>query len=116
MVINYQAECRKEQEELEAKRQAEIRAREKQQEAHAAKGHKIDPTPREALVPEVSPIKTKQAVKFRTTWKYEITDESKVPRGYLQVDTTKIYRDVTRRDNPVRDIPGVRIYSVDTPC
>lgn len=115
MVTGYQTVLREEQAEAERKRQVEIDKRIAQQAAHEAKGHKIDPTPRESLVPEVAPIKTKMAVKMRTIWRYEITDETKVPKDYLMVDTTKIQRSITRKDNPVRDIPGVKIYSEDIP-
>lgn len=94
----------------EEARQAEIRKREKLQEAHAEKGHVIDETPRAELVPEVAPIKTVSALKTRTTWKYEILDESIIPREWLCVDTTKIQKAVTQRENPVREIPGVKIY------
>lgn len=115
MVSAYQTRLREEQAETERKRQAEIARRQKIQEAHKAQGHEIDETPREALVPELAPIKTQMAVKMRTIWRYEITDERIVPKHYLMVDTTKIQRSITRKDNPVRDIPGVRIYSEDIP-
>jgi len=110
----YQRKCREEERKAEEKRQAEIRRREEIQKAHEKKGHIIDETPRAELVPEVAPIKTVSALKTRTTWKYEILDETKIPREWLCADTTKIYRAVTRRDDPVRNIPGVRIYSEES--
>jgi len=106
----YQRKCREEERKAEEARQAEIRRREAIQKAHAEKEHVIDETPRAELVPEVAPIKTVSALKTRTTWKYEILDESQIPREWLCVDTAKIQKAVTRRDNPIREIPGVRIY------
>lgn len=106
----YQRKCREEERKAEEERQAKIREREAKQEAHRVKGHIIDETPRAELVPEVAPIETVSALKTHWTWKYEILEESKIPREWLCVDTTKIQRAVTRRENPVRDIAGVRIY------
>ncbi len=116
LLSGYQAKLREEQAVAEAKRQAEIKAREAQQAAHAAKGHNIDPTPREALVPEIVPIKTKMAAKMRTIWRYELLNAVEVPRFYLCVDTVKIQKAITRKERPERNIPGVRIYSEDIPC
>ena len=116
LLTGYQAKLREEQAEEERKRQAEIAKREKIQEAHKAQGHQIDETPREALVPEVVPMKTKMAAKMRTLWRYEILNAAEVPREYLCVDTVKIQKSITRKENPMREIPGVRIYSIDIPC
>lgn len=107
----YHRKVSEERRKAEEERQAEIRKREKLQEAHAEKGHVIDETPRAELVPEVAPIKTVSALKTRKTWKYEILDEAQIPREWLCVDTSKIQKAITRRvPEPVRDIPGVRIY------
>lgn len=106
----YQRKVREAERKAEEERQAEIRRREAIQKDHEEKGHVIDETPRAELVPEVAPIETVSALKTNWTWKYEILDESQIPREWLCVDTTKIQRAVTRRENPVRDIPGVRIY------
>lgn len=116
LLKGYQIQLREEQAEEERKRQAEIAKREKIQEAHKAQGHQIDETPREALVPEVAPIKTKMAAKMRTIWRYEVLNSAEVPRQWLCVDTVKIQKAVTRKDKPVREIPGVRIFSEDIPC
>ena len=110
----YQRKCREEERKADEARQAEIRRREALQKSHEDKGHVIDETPRAELVPEVAPIKTVSALKTRTTWKYEILNEQKIPREWLCVDTIKIQRAVTRRDDPVRDIPGVRIYDEES--
>lgn len=106
----YLRKCREEERKAEETRQAEIRRREAIQKDHEEKGHVIDETPRAELVPEVAPVETVSALKTHWTWKYEILDESQIPCEWLCVDTTKIQRAVTRRDDPVRDIPGVRIY------
>lgn len=106
----FQRKCREEERKAEEARQAEIRRREAIQKDHEEKGHVIDETPRAELVPEVAPIETASALKTRTTWKYGIIDEQKIPREWLCVDTSKIQRAITRRDNPIRDIPGVKIY------
>ena len=116
LLSDYQAILREEHAAAERKRQAEIKAREAQQAAHAAKGHTIDPIPREALVPEIVPMKTKMAAKMRTIWRYELLDAAEVPNEYLCVDTVKIQKSITRKENPTREIPGVRIYSIDIPC
>lgn len=112
----YSAQLLKEHAEAEAIRQVEIAKREKIQEAHKAQGHTIDETPREALVPEIVPIKTKMAAKMRTIWRYEILNAAEVSRQFLCVDTVAIHKAVTRRENPMREIPGVKIYSEDIPC
>ncbi len=109
LLASYHTMLRKQQEEEEAKRQAEIAKREKMQAAHAAKGHNIDETPREALVPEVAPIKTKTAARMRDNWVWEIVDETQVPREYLCIDSAKITRAVKRKEDPIRQIPGIKI-------
>jgi hypothetical protein len=43
----------------------------------------------------------------RMVWRFEVTDEFLVPRGYLVVDEPTIRRAINRG---VRDIPGVRIF------
>lgn len=106
----YLRKCREEERKAEEERQAEITRREAIQAAHKEKDHIIDETPRSELVPEVAPIETVSALKSHWTWKYSIFDESKIPREWLCVDTTKIQRAVTRRDDPVREIPGVEIW------
>ena len=45
----------------------------------------------------------------RKVWKWEIVDESKIPREYLVVDTKKIGAAVRSNSGNV-DIPGVRTY------
>ena len=47
---------------------------------------------------------------LRTSWKFEITDAALIPREYLTHDLVKIGEAVRRAKDPVRDIPGVRIF------
>lgn len=51
-----------------------------------------------------------KAASLRTLWKFEITDPALVPREWLTVDESKIGQAVRRSANPVREIPGVRIW------
>lgn len=46
----------------------------------------------------------------RKTWHYEITDFDQIPPEWLVVDDRKVREAIRRADNPVRDIPGLRIY------
>jgi hypothetical protein len=49
-------------------------------------------------------------VAFRETWDFEIVDESRVPREYLQVDRVKLGQ-VVRAMKGRTSIPGVRVFS-----
>jgi hypothetical protein len=49
----------------------------------------------------------------RDVWKYEIVDESKLPREFLMPDTSKIGKFV-QKDKGLTPIPGLRIYSEKT--
>jgi hypothetical protein len=61
-----------------------------------------------ATVPKV------EGVSMATTWKFEITDSSLIPREYLTVDETKI-RKVVQALKEQSSIPGVRVYSTQEP-
>lgn len=50
---------------------------------------------------------------LRTTWTFEVTDVTKVPADFLQVNATLVNA-VIRGQSGRRDIPGLRIYSVQT--
>lgn len=70
------------------------------------------------VLPTVAaPEKTIATTAARTTfikrWAYQVMDETLVPREYLAVDEVKIGKAVRRADQPVRNIPGVRIYEED---
>jgi len=96
-----QARIREEQE----KARKEEERRRKIQEAHAAKGHKVS----EDITPVAKPIpfSMNDTTKTRLQWTYDIEDELKIPRQFLQVNGPAITKAV--RDG-VRDIPGVKIY------
>lgn len=53
-------------------------------------------------------IESARVKNMRTTWVFEVTDESAVPRQYLSVDETAIRKAVA---SGVREIPGVNIYA-----
>lgn len=50
---------------------------------------------------------------LKTTWEFEITDITKVPAEYLQVNSAMVKAAIRGKDGK-RDIPGLRIYSVKT--
>lgn len=110
----YVQKCRELERKAEEERQAEIKRREAIQKAHEEKGHKVDETPRESLIPEVQTAKTMTLTKTLDYWTYEVIDESQVPREYLTVDTVKINQVIKRKDKPVREIPGLKIYKQTT--
>lgn len=91
-----------------AKRDAEIARREAIQQSHQEKGHKVDPVPREMLVPEVAPAKSQSAAPGRTVWTWDLVDEAQVPREFLQIDRGAVTAAVR---SGVREIPGIKIYS-----
>jgi len=51
---------------------------------------------------------------FRTNWKFEILDERKLPREFLKADEAAIRAHVSENKDKAK-IPGVRIYSEETP-
>jgi len=61
----------------------------------------------EAEASQTNEFKDTKTKGMRSTWKGEVTDESKVPREYLVVDQTLINKAVK---DGVRNIPGVRIF------
>ena len=68
----------------------------------------------EEVIPEpviVEPAAPKvEGVSYRTTWKFRITDEKKIPREYLAVDEKKIGQ-VVRALKDQAKIPGVEAYA-----
>jgi len=104
---------RQEQVRIDAEREKAVKEedrRRKIQEAHAAKGHNI----KEEITPVAKPVpfSVKDNTKIRLTWTYDIEDETKVPREYLEVNRPSITAAVR---SGVRDIPGVKIYQKETP-
>lgn len=54
-----------------------------------------------------------EGVSFRETWRFEIVDETKIPREYLTADEKKI-GGVVRALKGAANIPGVRVYAEKT--
>lgn len=64
-----------------------------------------------AVAPVVLPAPPKMAGESaRTNWRYEIVDESLVPREYLMVDEKKLGA-YARAMKTVASVPGVRFYA-----
>lgn len=106
-------EWRKQVEEVARKKQAELQrraeqARARQEEKAAAKG---EPPPPPAPVPTIEVPKTAGGVTTVKTWTFEITDITKVPRTYLDLNETLVRKHIRAG---VREIPGLRIYQQDT--
>lgn len=104
---------RKEQARIDAEREKaakEEERRRKIQEAHAAKGHNT----KEEITPVTKPVpfSMNDTTKTRLTWTYDIEDESKVPREYMEVNRPSITAAVR---SGVRQIEGVKIYQKETP-
>ena len=54
-----------------------------------------------------------EGISYRDVWKFNIEDESLIPRGYLIPDLVKIGAAV-RYSQGVCNIPGIRVYSEKT--
>ena len=103
------AEQRRIAEEQEKAWKEEERRR-KIQEAHAAKGHKVNETI--TPVEKPMPFSVQDTTRTRTQWTYDIVDESQIPREYLIIDKTGI---MTAVRSGARNIPGVKIYQKEVP-
>lgn len=71
------------------------------------------------IVTIVAKVETKEPEKisglsFREDWKFEIEDESLIPREYLMVDEIKI-RKLVKALQKSTNIPGIRVYADKTP-
>jgi len=104
---------RQEQARIDAEREKaakEEERRRKIQESHAAKGHNV----KEEITPVAKPVpfSINDTTKTRLTWTYDIEDETKVPREYLEVNRPSITAAVR---SGIRQIEGVRIYQKETP-
>jgi hypothetical protein len=67
-----------------------------------------------AKIEPLPPAPKAAGLSFRDDWKFEITDEAKIPRPYLMADEVKIGKAV--RDYKENcSIPGVRAFMVKTP-
>jgi hypothetical protein len=136
-INNFEAKKRQEEEEAQRKYQAELAAAERKREeeevkrqadadAAAAEAAKRDepppppppPPPLPAPVPPPPPpVRTGSvrhtsggSVSGRIEWKHEVTDPAAVPDKYKPIDEVQIGKDVRAG---AREIPGVRIYSVN---
>lgn len=74
---------------------------------------RVQAEPRPIIIKE-TPTAKETGVSFREDWKFEITDESAIPRAYLVPDQVKIGK-VVRAMKQATNIPGVRAYSVKVP-
>jgi len=45
-----------------------------------------------------------------SVWKFEVLDLSAVPREWLVLDDSRVALSIRRKDSPIREIPGLRIY------
>lgn len=71
------------------------------------------PLPVEAPIEAEKKVKSEEStLSYKTTWKFEIEDSSKVPAEYMIPDEVKIGK-VVRAG--IREILGVRIYSIKEP-
>lgn len=60
-----------------------------------------------------SPVPRQEGIAKRKNWRYEVIDESKVPREYMIPSDVKIGA-VVRSQKGLTKIPGVRVWSEDT--
>lgn len=66
-------------------------------------------TPHQQLEAQRSRTDYGQTTTLITTWDYEVLDINKVPREYLMVDNSKVNAAIRRKNDPVREIPGIAI-------
>lgn len=83
----------------------------KRQEALDKKAEKKGIEAPTLVVPQVAPPPKVTGLSTRKVWKFQVTDEPKVPREFLTVDEAKIRQAVTVG---TREIAGVRIYEEET--
>lgn len=72
------------------------------QEAHAEQGHKVN-----APIVMEKPKTTIANMQIRKIWKFEVTDISKIPTEYLQINSFAV---TTAIREGKREIPGIKIY------
>jgi len=85
-----------------ARLEKEEARRRKIQEAHVKRGHIV-----EAPVVLDRPQKTIGNTRTTKFWTFEVQDLGKVPRDYLDIDTSTVRQAIR---NGVRKIPGIKIY------
>jgi len=112
---------RKEREKAEQEARAEEdrklqAALEAEEDGRTDDAYEIIDTVRHAPAPTKTPIpeKTKlEGTSLRTIWRWEITEQDKIPREYLKVDDKKISA-VVRALKKGALIPGIRVFSEST--
>ena len=115
----YMEEQRKVREQEEKIRQEAIRqqeearlkeAEELEKNGEAEKAEEILAAPILAPVFKPQEIEKPEGVSYRDSWKFEITDESKIPREYLIPDEKKI-AGIVKAMKEKFDVPGIRAYN-----
>lgn len=84
--------------------------RRKIRQSHLDKGHKVRDEPIEIerkIAPIVPELKHTDSTKVRKDWRWEVIDESKIPRSFFVLDTVHIGKLVRQG---TREISGIRIY------
>ncbi len=51
---------------------------------------------------------------LRREWTFDVVDLALVPREWLVLDEARLRLAVRRKDDPVRDVPGLRIYQQES--
>jgi len=115
----YMEEQRKVREQEEKIRREAIRqqeearlkeAEELEKNGEAEKAEEILSAPILAPVFKPQKIEKPEGVSYHDNWKFEIVDESKIPRDYLMPDEKEIGRTVKARKEKT-NIPGIRAYN-----
>jgi len=122
LLLQYENEQERKRREAEAKLQAEaekkrIEAMRKAEEARAAGkeniAEKYEAKAENVPVPVVAPtFERPKGFVSRTLWKYEILDESLIPRAYLMPSDEKLRKQATATHDSI-PIPGIRFYCVE---
>jgi hypothetical protein len=105
----------------EARRlEAEARAREEERKlAEAVAVAAVDPVEADAILEEeimVAPVFVPketpkiEGIVYRETWKFQIVDETAIPREYL-IPNEKVIGQIVRSLKGQTNIPGIRVYS-----
>ena len=114
-------EVEKIQRELDARAAALNAQRELDARAAAKKGEPVKPVVEDILppiiIPTVVPVQkvfrseTGSSVHLRKDWEWEVLDISLIPRKYLALDKVSVNQAIKAG---IREIPGIRIYEIET--
>jgi len=114
-VLAYRQELERKRREEEARLQAEARAEQERLAALAEANELPPPPPIIMRAPATEVPKAARSIigsaAFSKEWKFEIVNESLIPREYMSPDEKKI-RAVIKAG--IREIPGIRIYQEDS--